>query len=509
MGCTKNPLAIFARQHALKGSLSFMSYTNIGEENEQIKFKKSTAELKAGVISIASILNKHENGDLYFGIKNNGDVVGQEISDTTIREVSQAIRANIKPAIYPTIEKLHYDTKDVIHVKFEGKQRPYLAYNIPRIRVADEDAQMDQETYRELLNARENRVDSWEMKASKFCIKDIDTEVFANYIQRAKDAGRIAFKTENINDVMTKLELADGDKLLNAGAALFVDSGINELQMAKFASDERLTFNDIKRYTGSIFALVDKAVEYIADAMDWRVEFDGSLARKEFPEVPVDALREAIVNAFGHRAIESMQAVEVAIYKSYIDIYSPGKFPDGLTPEQFITQALKPIRRNPLITRTLYYSKDMESFATGLRRIHDACSKADVAVEFFTEEYGFTVRFHRHSGKSWEERRSSSDVSGDTPSSASSGISSNVSNKAQSAKNSSVGTLNGTLKFDNSEELQEAKLKNMISENPKITRKEMASSLGTSTRSIQRILNKMTGVRFTGGGRSGHWEVSQ
>ena len=154
MGCTKNPLAIFARQHALKGSLSFMSYTNIGEENEQIEFKKSTAELKAGVISIASILNKHENGDLYFGIKNNGDVVGQEISDTTIREVSQAIRANIKPAIYPTIEKLHYDTKDVLHVKFEGKQRPYLAYNIPRIRVADEDAQMDQETYRELFNAQ-------------------------------------------------------------------------------------------------------------------------------------------------------------------------------------------------------------------------------------------------------------------------------------------------------------------------------------------------------------------
>ena len=51
--------------------------------------------------------------------------------------------------------------------------------------------------------------------------------------------------------------------LLNAGAALFVDSGINELQMAKFASDKRLTFNDIKRYTGSIFDLADKAVQYV------------------------------------------------------------------------------------------------------------------------------------------------------------------------------------------------------------------------------------------------------
>ena len=41
---------------------------NIGEENEQIEFKKSTSELKEGIISIASILNKHGSGELYFGV---------------------------------------------------------------------------------------------------------------------------------------------------------------------------------------------------------------------------------------------------------------------------------------------------------------------------------------------------------------------------------------------------------------------------------------------------------
>ena len=38
-----------------------------------------------------------------------------------------------------------------------------------------------------------------------------------------------------------------------------------------------------------------------------------------------------------------------------------------MTPQLFIEQPLAPIRRNPLITRTLYYSKDMENFATGLK----------------------------------------------------------------------------------------------------------------------------------------------
>ncbi len=40
---------------------------NIGHETEQIEFKKSTGELNEGIISIASILNKHQSGELYYG----------------------------------------------------------------------------------------------------------------------------------------------------------------------------------------------------------------------------------------------------------------------------------------------------------------------------------------------------------------------------------------------------------------------------------------------------------
>lgn len=76
-----------------------MPIVNIGEETEQVEFKRSISELKEGVMSVASILNKHESSDLYFGVRNNGDVMGQQITDSTMRDVSQAIRTNIKPAI--------------------------------------------------------------------------------------------------------------------------------------------------------------------------------------------------------------------------------------------------------------------------------------------------------------------------------------------------------------------------------------------------------------------------
>lgn len=127
---------------------------NIGEETEQVEFKKSTGELKEGIISIASILNKHGSGELYFGVKNNGDVIGQQITDETMRDVSQGIRNHLKPAIYPVIDQEHYGDKTVISVKFKGTEQPYLAYNIPRIRVADEDLVMEQPMYERLMQKR-------------------------------------------------------------------------------------------------------------------------------------------------------------------------------------------------------------------------------------------------------------------------------------------------------------------------------------------------------------------
>ena len=458
-----------------------MAFINIGEETEQTEFKKSTGELKEGVISIASILNKHGQGELYFGVKNNGDVIGQEVSESTARDVSQAIRANIKPAIYPVVEKQNYGERVVIHVKFEGKQKPYLAYGIPRIRIADEDIVMDQDKYNELLHERENRIASWETQVSRYSVADIDKDVFANYLRKARQVGRITLDNDNPQDILTKLELVEGKRLLNAGAALFVDCGINELQMAKFASDERLTFTDIKRYTGSIFALGDKAVQYVADAMDWRVEFDGSLERKEFPEIPVDAVREAVINAFAHRIIESAQSVEVAIYKSFIEIYSPGKFPDHVTPEQFITEARKPIRRNPLITRTLYYSKDMESFATGLKRIHDACREAGVKVEFYGDEYGFTVRFYRHCGEGWGKASDS---------------------KTPKHQNEALKEALG--------DALEIKLLAAIKKQPAITQQELVNELSVSRATVQRLFKALSErglIERKGGKRYGYWEI--
>ena len=46
---------------------------NLGMESETLEFKKSTSELEKGVISLVEMLNKHGEGTLYFGVKNDGN----------------------------------------------------------------------------------------------------------------------------------------------------------------------------------------------------------------------------------------------------------------------------------------------------------------------------------------------------------------------------------------------------------------------------------------------------
>lgn len=367
---------------------------NLGHETETLEFKKTTGELKEGIISIAAILNKHQKGELYFGIKPDGTPLGQQISEKTLRDISQEISNHIEPRIYPEITVVSIDDKDCVLVRFEGHNTPYFAYNVARIRVADEDKVMSQQELTAYIMERQSNEGVWERKVSVCPTTAVDEKSLKEYIRRGQDSGRIGFDYTDRDTVLSKLSLTAGSYLLNAGMVLFGETPYNDLQMAVFAGTERLTFLDIQREHGTIFELVDRAEKYIFKNIRWRVEF-GSLQRKEIPEIPVDAVREALINSFCHKEYGTGQNNEVAIYKDRVEIYNPGSFPAGYEPEDFISGRERPVRRNPLIAQTLYYSKNVESFGTGLKRIADACDTTGCKYKFEVLKSGFVVVFYR------------------------------------------------------------------------------------------------------------------
>ena len=147
---------------------------NLGQENEFVEFKKTTSEIKEGMVSIAAILNKHGRGELYFGVGNGGEVLGQDVSETTLRQLGQAIATSIKPAIYPTIEALEDGKRGYIRVAFSGFEAPYACKGKYYIRVADTDVQMSQEELsRMFLYARAREV-PWDQWESSRPVADVD-----------------------------------------------------------------------------------------------------------------------------------------------------------------------------------------------------------------------------------------------------------------------------------------------------------------------------------------------
>jgi len=367
-----------------------------GKETESLEFKKTTGELREAVISVASILNKNGKGEIYFGIKNDGTILGQQIGDATLRDVSKAISDNLRPQIFPAIDMVTINDKECVRVAFTGIQPLYYAYGRAYIRVADEDKQMTPDELEAFIIKKHEQISNWDSAPSHLNLTGIDVSVLESYIGRANTAGRLNYIYTDAKDILNRLKLYDNGVLNNTAHIMFgKDPGL-EIQMAIFATSEKLTFNDINRAEGRVLDLVDIAERYIRNVMRYRVVIDGSqLARKEIPEIPHVAIREALLNSFCHKNYRTPQNNEVTVYSNRIEIYNPGTFPSGVTPDDYVKGKGRSIHRNPLLAQILYYSKDIERFGTGLKRIADACGDAGIKYEFISDNYGFTVVFYR------------------------------------------------------------------------------------------------------------------
>lgn len=211
--------------------------------------------------------------------------------------------------------------------------------------------------------------------------------------------------------------------------------------------------------------------------------------------MPVKAIREAVINAFVHRLIESRQAVDIAVYKSFIDVYSPGLFPQHLEPEQFIQHIIKPPRRNPLITKTLYYSKDMEALATGFIRIDEECTKAGVRYEFIKDPYGFTVRFYRHCGEGWNSD-------------------SYLNQNHNQHQDQHLGSNSGADSETDGVDWEERKqmIVSVLKDDPSISRGKISKKTGLTVRQVERaldLLKEEKRIKREGPAHGGKWIVSE
>ena len=222
-------------------------------------------------------------------------------------------------------------------------------------------------------------------------------QMVEKFYRGAVECGRMP-EIENYSPhiLMEKLGLLRGNKITNAGRALFSKRNPIVLKLAVFATEHKTTFLDIVRAEGSIFGLIDNAMGYIIRNIRWKVNIDGEkVQRQEIPEIPLDALREAVVNSFAHARYDLAVQHEIDIYSNRISIINPGSFANEFTPIDYVNKDLHSYLRNEQIANILYLCKNIESFGSGLKRIYSSCADAGVEVSYENEEVFFKLEFSR------------------------------------------------------------------------------------------------------------------
>lgn len=441
---------------------------NLGIENETIEFKKTTGELKEAIISISSMINKHGLATLYFGVNPKGEVLGQDISEETLRKVSQGIAENIEPQIYPVIEKITLDGKSLVKVEANGEEIPYSAFGRYYMRTADEDREITSNELKKMLSFNSNN-DLFEKKVSEDRIEDIDNAAIDKFLNKAINSKRLPNENNDKRVLLKKIGLTNGEYLNNAGRILFSSHNPVTLKMAVFASNEKLTFIDQRIIEDNIINLIDIAEGYIFEHMNWKVKITSG-PREEIPEIPVACIRELISNFFAHAVYNNNRTYhEIDIHPGFIKIYNPGTFASSHKPEEYATGICESQIRNRLIAKALYLYDRIEQFGSGLNKVITLLETNGIKYEFDNSIYGFSVKIYRESEKEEDNK-----------------------NQEKELNKTEMITLN------------------LIKNNKYITTKEISNELAVTQRTVMNITKRLTEkgyIERIGNKKGGYWDI--
>lgn len=443
-------------------------------ESENVELKKSTSELKAGVVSLAAMLNKHQRGELWFGIRNDGTAIGQSISEASLREVSRAIGDHIDPKVYPTVEQVMVGGKSCIRVLVEGKDAPYFAYGRAYVRVGDEDRQLSAKGLEYLILQKNRDHLRWDAETcDRAALEDISSGKLKSFLKTC------GLKYDTIPNSLEKLGLIRDGKLLNAAVLCFARKPEKflpnaRLRCATFGTADTTVTLDMKDFTGGVFTLIPKAEEYILEHINIGMRLNGML-RVDVPEIDPEAFREAIINAFCHRDYREYDSVNIAVFKDRLEIRSPGLLYGGLTVSD-IRNKMVSVRRNELLAELFQRSHRIEKWGRGIKLILEREPKAEF------EEVGtvlFVARFWR---KDLEK-----------------GVTEKIGGSSEETSEKT------------SEETSE-KIMAIIKADGKTTARQIAVTLRLSSRAVEMQLAKLKQdgkLKRVGPKKGGHWEVSR
>jgi ATP-dependent DNA helicase RecG len=463
-------------------------------EGLTVEFKERyTPKIDRDIVAFAN----SKGGLLLLGVDDKGKVVGEKLTNKMKAEIN-AIARNCDPSIH--LKNIRQVGQIVVIEVASGDQEPYSSSSGYFRRLDAVTQKMTQREVRSIF--RETEDISFEDIACKdLSLKEISLKKVKSFLQEANMSYKIS--KANLASFLTSLSIYRKDKINNAGALMFaskVEKFIphTESIFAAFKGTDKTNIYDRNDVKDDLLIQFNEAVAFLKKHLNVRSEIRG-FDRFDIYEIPLDALREAVVNAIVHRDYRFKgTSIYIRIYDDRVEIENPGGLPDGITRRDFGKSS---VRRNPIIADLFHRMGKVERMGSGIERMRELMRDAGLKEPVFEMDAFFWVTFYRDPRYSLKTEK--------------------VGERAEKIrrKYGEKGAEDTTRKITQKrlaeklvERLVESqqRILELIKENPYISKKELSEIIGISTTAIDKNIQQLKKkglLKRIGPDKGGYWGI--
>ena len=376
-------------------------------EGKTVEFKVDFPKNDQIVKTVIAFANS-SGGRIFVGVDDFGRVIGFfDDVPNTIAKIANIVHDSVVPVIAPEIYLQTVEGKPVLVIEVpRGTAKPYCLKTKSLtdgvfIRIGSTNKLANGEFVRELDRQRRNVGFD----------EDFDSEYSVDLSGKLKEIFGRGFSKPIEEALLDNFHLRkkQGSVYLYANAARIICGDLPGavLKCARFLGNEKTEFVDRKEYSGNIFEQIDDALLFLQNHLFLSGKISG-VKRQDKLEIPLVALREAVVNAVLHRDYSIRGAdIKIAVYDDYVEILSPGELPNSLTVTDLF-QGRSEIR-NMILARVLKQAEYIEQWGSGVSRMVAECLAVRLPAPQIAEIGRFvSVKFARR--KTIHDSNPSSDV---------------------------------------------------------------------------------------------------
>ena len=364
------------------------------QEGKTLEFKENCSPLPKIVQTAVAFANT-AGGTLIIGVRDKTkEIVGLPDPLKEEERLSNAFADGIHPLMIPEIRIISFRDRNLITVSVPHAIGPYYVRSEgPEkgvyVRLGSTNRRAGPEMIEALRRLARN-ISFDEQPCTEINSEDIDFRAASEFFETVSRK-----LTPSIRKTLGLVVSQGGKDTPTLGAALLFGKSRHRLfpdaviRCARFQGVDTNRFLDQMEIDEHLPKAVETTIAFIERHTLQAAEI-GRVRRREIPEYPVQAIREAVINAIVHTdyAISGMN-IKVAIFDNRIEITNPGSLPFGLTLEAALSGVSK--LRNRVIGRVFRDLKLIEQWGTGINRMISACKAHGQQPPHF-EEVGSAFR---------------------------------------------------------------------------------------------------------------------